>query len=109
MKDGGLADAVECFCYLRNVQDLLTDRETPHERRFGEPFKGPIIPCGSVENFKANRESLNRQNLQMTLRPVPTSGRSKVTSFIYRHHNEPRVQLYVSKEETFIIPLNTLM
>ena len=25
--------------------------------------------------------------------------------FIYRHHNEPRVQLYVPKEETFSIPL----
>ena len=25
--------------------------------------------------------------------------------FIYRHHNEPRVQLYVSKEETFPNPL----
>ena len=25
--------------------------------------------------------------------------------FLYRHHNEPRVQLYVSKEETFPIPL----
>ena len=30
--------------------------------------------------------------------------------FIYRHHNEPRVQLYVPKEETFPFPLkNTLM
>ena len=36
----------------------------------------------SVKNFKANRESLNRQNQQMTLKPVPTSGRSKVTSSI---------------------------
>ena len=25
--------------------------------------------------------------------------------FIYRHHSEPRVQLYVPKEETFLIPL----
>ena len=25
--------------------------------------------------------------------------------FIYRHHNEPRVQLYVPKEETFTTPL----
>ena len=25
--------------------------------------------------------------------------------FIYRHHNEPRVQLHVPKEETFLIPL----
>ena len=25
--------------------------------------------------------------------------------FVNRHHNEPRVQLYVPKEETFLIPL----
>ena len=36
----------------------------------------------SVEKLKANRESLNRQNQQMTLKLVLTSGRSKVTSFI---------------------------
>ena len=35
------ADSVECFCYLRNVQDLLADGVTPYERRFGEPFNGP--------------------------------------------------------------------
>ena len=29
--------------------------------------------------------------------------------FIYHHHVEPRVQLYVPKEETFPIPLSTLM
>ena len=33
------ADSVECYCYLRNVQDLLADGKTPNERRFGEPFK----------------------------------------------------------------------
>ena len=37
------ADSVECHCYLRNVPDLLSDRETPYERRFGEPSKGSII------------------------------------------------------------------
>ena len=30
-----------CYCYLPNIQDLLSDGKTPHERRFGEPFKGP--------------------------------------------------------------------
>ena len=40
---------MECCCYLRNVQDLLVDWKTPKERRFGEPFKGPNIPCGRVE------------------------------------------------------------
>ena len=36
------ADSMECHCSLRNVQDLLADGETPHERRFGEPFRGPV-------------------------------------------------------------------
>ena len=38
------ADSMECFTYLRNVTDLLSDGKTPYERRFGQPFKGPIIP-----------------------------------------------------------------
>ena len=38
------SDSLECYCYLQNVQDLLADGKTPYERRFGEPFKGPIIP-----------------------------------------------------------------
>ena len=41
----------ECYTHLRNVTDLLFDGKTPHERRFGQPFKGPTIPFGSlVEN-----------------------------------------------------------
>ena len=32
------ADSMECYTYLRNIQDLLSDGKTPHERRFGEPF-----------------------------------------------------------------------
>ena len=33
------ADSVECYCCLRNVQDLLSDGKVPNKRRFGEPFK----------------------------------------------------------------------
>ena len=44
-------DSVECFCYLRNVQDLIADGKTPYERRFGEPLKGPIIPFGAVVEY----------------------------------------------------------
>ena len=40
------------FCgYLRNVQDLLSDVKIPYERRFGKPFKGPIIPFGSLVEY----------------------------------------------------------
>ena len=35
-----------------------------------------------MEDFKANRESLNPQNQKVTLKPVPISGRFKVTSSI---------------------------
>ena len=45
------ADSMECFTYLRNIQDLLSDGKTPYERRFGEPFKGPIIPFGSLVEY----------------------------------------------------------
>ena len=42
---------MECYCYLRHVQDLPAGGKTLHERRFGEPFKGPISPFGAmVEN-----------------------------------------------------------
>ena len=49
MKGGG--QTMECYCYLRDVQDLLADGKTPYERRFGEPFKGPIIPVGAMVEY----------------------------------------------------------
>ena len=42
---------MECYTYLRNVTDLLSDGKTPNERRFGQPFKGPIIPFGSLVEY----------------------------------------------------------
>ena len=45
------ADSMECYTYLRNIQDLLSDGKTPYERRFGKPFKGPIIPFGSLVEY----------------------------------------------------------
>ena len=37
------SDSEECYCYLRDVQDLLADGKPPYERRFGEPFIGLLI------------------------------------------------------------------
>ena len=42
---------MDCCCYLRDVQDLLADGKTPCQRRFGEPFKGPIIPSGAMVEY----------------------------------------------------------
>ena len=45
------ADSMECYSYLRNIQDLLSDVKTPCERRFGKSCKGPIIPFGSLVEY----------------------------------------------------------
>ena len=42
------ADSMECYCYLRNIQDLLPDGKTLCEGRFGVPFNGPNIPFGAI-------------------------------------------------------------
>ena len=58
------ADSKKYYTHLRNVTDLLSDGKTPYERRFGQPFIGPIIPIGSlVENHqklrRISQESIN--------------------------------------------------
>ena len=45
------SDSKECYCYLRNDEDFLADGKTQYERRFGEPFKGPIIPFGAMVEY----------------------------------------------------------
>ena len=39
LDENGWAGSMEGCCYLRNIQDLLSDGKTPYERRFGEPLK----------------------------------------------------------------------
>ena len=45
------ADSMECYCYLRNIQNLLSDGKTPYERRFGMPFNGPVMPFGAMVEY----------------------------------------------------------
>ena len=33
------------------TSQILSDGKTPYERRFGQPFKGPIIPFGSLVEY----------------------------------------------------------
>ena len=45
------ADSMERCCYLRNVQDLLSDGKTPYEKQFGMPFNGPVTPFGAMVSY----------------------------------------------------------
>ena len=52
---------MECYCYLRNIQDLLSDGKTPYERRFGLPLNGPVIPFGAMAEYHPiSAEDLSR-------------------------------------------------
>ena len=56
------ADSMECYTYLRNIQDLLSVVKTPYERRFGKPFEGPIFPFGPlVESRRPQRTCRKRR------------------------------------------------
>ena len=37
LKENRWADSMECYTYLRNVTDLLSDAKTPYERLLGQP------------------------------------------------------------------------
>ena len=56
------ADSMECSCYRRNIQDLLSDWKTHYEkRRFGVPFNGLVIPFGAmVEYHSASAKDQSR-------------------------------------------------
>ena len=45
------AHSMECYCYLRNIQDILSDGKTPYERRFGMPFNRPVILFGAMVEY----------------------------------------------------------
>ena len=83
----------------QNCQGETTNSENP--------LQGGNRPLGG-EDFSRELQGepgeSQLQNQQMTLNPVQTSGRSKVTSSVVIT-SDPRVQLFVLKEETFPIPL----
>ena len=45
------ADSLECYCFLRNIWDLLSFGKTPYERRFGMLFNGPVTPFGAMVEY----------------------------------------------------------
>ena len=45
------ADSMECYCYPRNIQDLLSVGKSLYERRFGMLFNGPVTPFGAMVEY----------------------------------------------------------
>ena len=49
-------EAVQAYCYLRNVHDLVNGNKTPYELRFGQAFHGRILPFGCSVQYKPSSE-----------------------------------------------------
>ena len=45
------AVSMECYRYLRSVQDLQADGRTPYERRFGDSSQGRVTPFGAMVEY----------------------------------------------------------
>ena len=56
--------AMTCYCFLHNVSDALQDGQTPYKRRFGEDFRGPLIPFGAHVHYLPSREDDQRATHQ---------------------------------------------
>ena len=66
------SDAVRCYSFLRNISDELEDGLTPYERRFGESFKGRLVPFGAAVWYVplADREVNRLDKFGETTRPA---------------------------------------
>ena len=56
MVQSGLAEkwwpeAMNCFCFLRNVSTVLETGNTAYMNRFGSDFSGPLIPFGAEVTY----------------------------------------------------------
>ena len=49
-------EAMDCYCFLRCIHDKLQGDQTAFEKRFEQPFKGPIIPFGAQIEYKPSQQ-----------------------------------------------------
>ena len=47
---------MDCYCFLRCIHDKLQGEQTAFEKRFEQPFKGPIIPFGAQIEYKPSQK-----------------------------------------------------
>ena len=64
---------MECYCYLRNVQDFSLDWTTLHELRCGETFCAPVIPCGSLVEYHPILHETRQDSISLVQRSFQTS------------------------------------
>ena len=49
-------EAMQGYCILRNVRDVVRDGKTPYELRHGDKFRGVILPFGTGIEYKPSSD-----------------------------------------------------
>ena len=95
---------MECYIYLRNVTDLLSDGKTPYEIRLGQPFKGPITPFGSLVEYHPRRTSRAKLEVTSWLQTLRSWRR-----WTHRKSTQKRLnakeEIFPPKKRKFIFPI----
>ena len=64
MKNGGLVPwNVAAFCEMSTTS--WETKKTPYDRRFGEPFRGPIIPFGEWSNIIRHPQEMKQDFISL--------------------------------------------
>ena len=106
------AEAMECCCHVRNVQDLPADGQTPHERRFNSPvwwaehsfssrsrilpfnkrprssasvrYKSPSLHIYGIRLERGRKLDWTQRRMAVNHSCVPSGGRSQAIIIIWR-------------------------
>ena len=46
---------MECYCFLRNIVDILKDGKTAFEKRFEKPWYGPYLHFGELVEYQPDK------------------------------------------------------
>ena len=67
---------MECYCYHRDVQDLVLDGKTPHERRDEEQVSCPSIVFGAKSRISSDfsEETSEASSIRQESTPRPLCG-----------------------------------
>ena len=71
------SEAMRCYCFLRNIIDVMSYGHTPYQKRFGD-FKGKQIPFGASVRYMAMKDG-------EVLRELPLGDKTREGIFVGYH------------------------
>ena len=88
---------MECYSYLRNVQDEMADAQTTLEKRFWKTIDGPFIPFGASMELSVWKHMLKEISFGCVLRAGVDVGQVTPSWLIAEIFKRLTRQVYVKR------------